>query len=273
MNWLNRFKDRKVVYGTGSVVSVLLVVGILVVAALLADWHQSRWDLTRGQTQSLSALTRNLLKQVDKPLTMEAFLPEGSGERDTVKDVLQRYAYINPKISFNFVDPEREPLKAKEAGYRFPGNVLLTYNGKHQMADRADEEAITNTLRRTLKTNTFAALRMCQVFLPLMKRHGYGRVVNVSSDMGQHANMRNISAAYRLSKDALNALTQMIADSIKTGDILVNSVHPGWVRTDMGGASASRSVEQGADTIIWLATLPPGGPTGGFFEERKRIDW
>ncbi len=152
MNWLNRFKDRKVIYGTGSVVSVLLVVGILVVAALLANWHQARWDLTRGQTQSLAALTRNLLKQVDKPLTMEAFLPEGSGERDTVKDVLQRYAYINPKISFTFIDPEREPLKAKEAGYRFPGNVLLTYNGKHQMADRADEEAITNTLRRTLKT-------------------------------------------------------------------------------------------------------------------------
>ncbi len=152
MNWLNRFKDRKVIYGTGSVVSVLLVVGILVVAALLANWHQARWDLTRGQTQSLSALTRNLLKQVDKPLTMEAFLPEGSGERDTVKDVLQRYAYINPKISFKFVDPEREPLKAKEAGYRFAGNVLLTYNGKHQMADRADEEAITNALRRILKT-------------------------------------------------------------------------------------------------------------------------
>jgi NAD(P)-dependent dehydrogenase (short-subunit alcohol dehydrogenase family) len=130
-----------------------------------------------------------------------------------------------------------------------------------------------DTLRRTLETNTFAALRMCQVFLPLMKRHGYGRVVNVSSDMGQHASMRNMSAAYRLSKDALNALTQMIADSIQAGDILVNSVHPGWVRTDMGGASASLSVERGADTIIWLATLPQGSPTGGFFEERKRIDW
>lgn len=152
MNWLDRFKDRKVIYGTGSIVSVLLVVGILIVAALLANWHQARWDLTRGQTQSLSAVTRNLLKQVDKPLTMEAFLPEGSGERDAVKDVLQRYVYLNPKISFKFVDPEREPLKAKEAGYRFPGNVLLTYNVKHQMADRADEEAITNTLRRVLKT-------------------------------------------------------------------------------------------------------------------------
>ena len=130
-----------------------------------------------------------------------------------------------------------------------------------------------DTLRRTLETNTFAVLRMCQVFLPLMKKHAYGRVVNVSSDMGQHVNMRNMSAAYRLSKDALNALTQMIADSIQAGDIQVNSVHPGWVRTDMGGASALRSTEQGADTIIWLGTLPPGGPTGGFFEERKRIDW
>ncbi|MCL4500799.1 MAG: GldG family protein, partial [Deltaproteobacteria bacterium] len=74
------------------------------------------------------------------------------GERDHVKDVLQRYAYLNPKISFKFVDPEREPLKAKEAGYRFPGNVQLTYAGKHQMADRADEESISNTLRRILKT-------------------------------------------------------------------------------------------------------------------------
>ncbi|MCX5891780.1 MAG: Gldg family protein, partial [Deltaproteobacteria bacterium] len=151
MNWLNRFKDQKVIYGAGSVVSVLLVMGILIVAAYLADWHQVRWDLTRGRTQSVSPITKLLLQQVDKPLTMEAFLPEGSGERDIVRDVLQRYVYLNPKLSFQFVDPEREPLKAKEAGYRFVGNVLLTYNGKHQMADRADEETISNALRRLLK--------------------------------------------------------------------------------------------------------------------------
>jgi NAD(P)-dependent dehydrogenase (short-subunit alcohol dehydrogenase family) len=130
-----------------------------------------------------------------------------------------------------------------------------------------------DTLFRTLETNTFAALRMCQVFIPLMKKNGYGRVVNVSSTMGQHTRMRNMSAAYRLSKDALNALTQMLADSIQAGDILVNSAHPGWVRTDMGGASAPCSLQQGADTIVWLATLPGGGPSGGFFEQRKRIDW
>ena len=82
---------------------------------------------------------------------MAAFLPEGAGERETVKDLLQRYVYANPKISFQFVDPEREPLKAKEAGYRFPGNILLTYAGKNQMADRPDEDMITNALRKILK--------------------------------------------------------------------------------------------------------------------------
>ncbi|HEY9072838.1 MAG TPA: GldG family protein, partial [Desulfobaccales bacterium] len=101
--------------------------------------------------QSLSPVTRVLLQQVDKPLTMTAFLPEGAGDKTNIQDLLQRYAYVNPKISFTFVDPEREPLKAKEAGYRFPGNVLLTYTGRHQMADKADEDTITNALRRLLK--------------------------------------------------------------------------------------------------------------------------
>ncbi len=151
MNWLNQFKERKVIYGAGSLVSVLLVLGILIVVGLLADWHQLRWDLTKGQTQSLSPVTRVLLKQVDKPLTMTAFMPEGAAERGTIRDLLQRYTYLDPKVTLEFVDPEREPLKAKEAGYRSPGNVLLSYNGRHQMADRADENSVTNTLRRMLK--------------------------------------------------------------------------------------------------------------------------
>jgi len=130
-----------------------------------------------------------------------------------------------------------------------------------------------DTLRRTLETNTLGALRLCQVFLPLMKKNHYGRVVNVSSGMGRHAQMGNMSAAYRLSKDGLDALTQMLADSIQAGDILVNACSPGWVQTDMGGPSAPLSLAQGADTIVWLATLPEGGPTGGLFEDRQRVDW
>ena len=205
MNWLDRFKDRKVIYGAGSVVSVLLVVGILIVAALLANWHQARWDLTRGQTQSLSAVTRNLLKQVDQPLTMEAFLPEGSGERDTVRDVLQRYAYTNPKISFQFVDPEREPLKAKEAGYRFAGNVQLTYGGKHQMADRADEEAITNTLRRLLKTD-----RKKVYFLT---GHGERSLANGEKDGLQVANRALENEGYEVADLNLVTVPQVPQDA------------------------------------------------------------
>ncbi len=152
-------------------------------------------------------------------------------------------------------------------------DVLVNNAGIYLDRDRSVMSLDRDTLLRTLETNTFGALRMCQVFIPLMKKNHYGRVVNVSSGMGQHANMRNMSAAYRLSKDALNALTQMLADSIHTDNVLVNACSPGWVRTDMGGRSAPRSAEQGADTIVWLATLPDTGPTGKLFEDRKEMDW
>jgi ABC-type uncharacterized transport system involved in gliding motility auxiliary subunit len=151
VSWGDRFKKRQVLYGAGSALSVLLVVGILLLVSLLANWHSMRWDVTREQTQSLSPVSKALLKDVTKPLTMTAFLPEGSGERQTAKEVLQLYVYHNPQISYRFVDPEREPLKAQQAGYRFAGNVLLDYQGRHQMADQPDENAITNALRKVLK--------------------------------------------------------------------------------------------------------------------------
>ncbi len=144
-------KRRKVVYGAGSLASVLLVAGVLIVVALLADWHQVRWDLTRGQSQSLTPVTLNLLKQVNRPLAMIAFMPEGSPEREPLRDLLKRYSYYNPKVSWQLVDPEREPLKAKEAGYRFPGNVLLEYEGRRQMADSPNEDSLSNALRRVLQ--------------------------------------------------------------------------------------------------------------------------
>jgi NAD(P)-dependent dehydrogenase (short-subunit alcohol dehydrogenase family) len=127
--------------------------------------------------------------------------------------------------------------------------------------------------RLALETNTLGPLMLCQAFLPMMKAQNYGRVVNVSSGAGQIRNMVNDMPAYRLSKIALNGLTLMLARSVKGTSVLVNAACPGWVRSDMGGPKADRSLEQGADGIIWLATLPDGGPNGGFYRDRKPIPW
>ena len=129
-------------------------------------------------------------------------------------------------------------------------------------------------VRVTLEINTLGPLRMCQTFVPLMMKGGYGRVVNVSSSRGQLSGMTDGGApAYQMSKAALNTVTLMVADAAHGGNVLVNSVCPGWTRTTLGGPEAPRSVEEAADTIIWLATLPPDSATGGFFMDRRPIDW
>jgi NAD(P)-dependent dehydrogenase (short-subunit alcohol dehydrogenase family) len=127
--------------------------------------------------------------------------------------------------------------------------------------------------RDTFETNVFGAIEMCRVFVPPMSERRYGRVVNVSSGVSQLSRMSTYAPAYSISKTALNAFTRVLAETCRGRGVLVNAVDPGWVRTDMGGPSAPRSVEQGADTIAWLATLPDDGPTGGFFRDRRQIDW
>jgi NAD(P)-dependent dehydrogenase (short-subunit alcohol dehydrogenase family) len=129
------------------------------------------------------------------------------------------------------------------------------------------------TYRQTLETNLFGPLLLAQALLPLMKKNRYGRIVNVSSAQGQLSDMGVGTPAYRISKTALNALTCVLAAELTGSGILVNSMCPGWVRTDMGGPGAPRTVQQGADTAVWLATLPDDGPTGGFFRDRKPIAW
>jgi NAD(P)-dependent dehydrogenase (short-subunit alcohol dehydrogenase family) len=129
------------------------------------------------------------------------------------------------------------------------------------------------TYRETLETNFFGPLRLIQALLPLMKKGGYGRIVNVSSGQGQLSDMGSGTPAYRISKTALNALTRTCAAELAGSGILINSMCPGWVKTDMGGASAPRTLSQGADTAVWLATLPKDGPSGGFFRDRKPISW
>jgi len=129
------------------------------------------------------------------------------------------------------------------------------------------------TYRETLDVNLFGALIMAQAIAPLMRERRYGRIVNLSSGLGQLADMGLGSPAYRISKTALNALTRILAAELKDSGVLVNSMCPGWVQTGMGGPTAPRTVAQGADTAVWLATLPDEGPSGGFFRDRKPIPW
>jgi NAD(P)-dependent dehydrogenase (short-subunit alcohol dehydrogenase family) len=130
-----------------------------------------------------------------------------------------------------------------------------------------------DVVRETLAVNLFGAWRLCEAFVPLMQRNRYDRIVNISSGMGALNDMGGGSPAYRVSKTALNALTRILAAELRGWGILVNSVCPGWVRTDMGGSGASRSVQEGADTPVWAVTLPNNGPTGGIFRNRRLISW
>ena len=134
-------------------------------------------------------------------------------------------------------------------------------------------ELKADTARQTFETNVLGPLRLTQAVVPIMQRNGYGRIVNLSSGAGQLSDMRSGFPAYRMSKAALNALTRITAAELASTNIKVNAVCPGWVRTDMGGAEAERPVEVGAETPVWLATLPENGPTGGFFRDMRAIPW
>ncbi len=141
------------------------------------------------------------------------------------------------------------------------------YDGRPDgMNSTADEilEAINN--------NAIGAWRMMQRAIPMMNAQGYGRIVNVSSAMGALDSLGPNTVPYRASKAALNALTLIAAPTCRRG-VKLNAVHPGWVRTNMGGSGAPRTVEEGARGILWAATLPDDGPHAGFFHDGKRIDW
>jgi NAD(P)-dependent dehydrogenase (short-subunit alcohol dehydrogenase family) len=152
-------------------------------------------------------------------------------------------------------------------------DILVNNAGIANDSGQRGVDADLGSVREALEANLFGAWRLCEAFVPLMQRNGYGRIVNVSSGMGTLNDMGGGSPAYRVSKTALNALTRILASELRGSGIFVNSVSPGWVRTDMGGNDASRSVEEGADTPIWAATLPDNGPTGGFFRDRRPVSW
>ena len=162
----------------------------------------------------------------------------------------------------------------KDVDRRFGGVDVLVNNAAVLIGESKDPFELTiDDFRRTFDTNVFGAIAVSQAFVPGMVERRWGRVVNVSSQAGQLATMGTYAPAYSISKTALNAVTRQVAAATSATGVLVNSACPGWVRTRMGGAHAPRSVGEGADTIVWLATLPADGPTGGFFSDRRPIDW
>ena len=153
-------------------------------------------------------------------------------------------------------------------------DVLINNAGiNYDTWETAENADIDVTVAETIRTNLLGPWRVCQAFLPLLRKSKAGRIVNVSSESGSITEMGAGPPAYQVTKAALNAFTRTLAGELRGARILVNAVCPGWVATDMGGAGAPRSVKQGAASIIWAATLPDNGPTGGFFRDGKPLPW
>ena len=174
---------------------------------------------------------------------------DAAGVRTLADDLRDQFARVDCLVNNAGIFPD--PAPGSEASSIFQADI--------------------DTIRRGLEINTLGTLLVCQALIPLMG--GKGRVVNVSSGMGQLSAMNGCCPGYRLSKTALNAVTRILADELSGTRVKVNSVCPGWVRTDMGGPDATLSVEEGARGIVWAATLPEDGPSGGFFRHGEPIPW
>lgn len=146
-------------------------------------------------------------------------------------------------------------------------NAAITYD-TWQRAATAD----LGVVREAAETNLYGPWRLVQTLLPLLRRSDHARIVNVSSEAASLTGMGGGTPAYTASKVALNALTRMLAAELRAEGILVNAICPGWVATDMGG-SGGRPVAEGAAGIVWAATLPDDGPTGGFFRDGRPLPW
>lgn len=153
------------------------------------------------------------------------------------------------------------------------GKLDVLVNNAGVFLDGKDKARSTvQDIRETFETNTVAPFQLIEAFRPLLKKSGDARIVNLSSGMGALGEMNGGTPAYRISKTALNAVTRIFANDLAGDNISVNSVCPGWVKTDMGGAGATREVEKGAETVVWLATADKV-PSGKFLRDKKEIAW
>jgi NAD(P)-dependent dehydrogenase (short-subunit alcohol dehydrogenase family) len=176
-------------------------------------------------------------------------------------------------LQLDVTDPASIAAAARQVAERYGrldvmvNNAAITYDTWQRAVD-ADLAAV----REAAETNLYGPWLMVQQFLPLLRVSEHPRIVNVSSEAASLASMGGGTPAYTASKVALNALTRMLAAELRRDHVLVNAVCPGWVATDMGGPGG-RPVEEGAASVVWAATLPDSGPTGGFFRDGRPVPW
>jgi NAD(P)-dependent dehydrogenase (short-subunit alcohol dehydrogenase family) len=241
--------------------------------------HQKRVALVTGANKGIGfAISRRLAKK-------EITVVMGARDLQKGKAACAQLSEKGWDVHFHMLDvcrPDNIETILKVIDNHFKRLDILVNNAGIKID--GDATALTidpNRLQETLQTNFFGPLQLCQGCIPLMRKHGYGRIVNMSSTLGSLAEIADESSAYseiqspayRMSKAALNSITVLVAKEVRGENILVNSVCPGWVNTDLGGQMAPLTPDQGADTPAWLATLPDNGPSGGFFRERRTLSW
>ena len=199
----------------------------------------------------------------------------------SARDLSKIEELISPNIQFLECEMAEESSRKsfiEKVLKKFPRVDVLVNNAgvfldKKDGSDVNELKAKLQTIRETFEINTVAPYHFIQAFLPSMIKNNYGRIVNVSSGMGQLSEMDGGYPSYRISKTALNSITKFFAAEVKGKNILINSVCPGWVKTDMGGKDAHRSIEEGIAGILWAMNLKDNGPSGSFSRDGKSIAW
>lgn len=229
------------------------------------------------KTAFITGANKGIGREVAQQLARKGFYVfVGARNASAGRKAVDEIVKDSGKATFLEIDvSDNDSVAAAERGFSKMADhldVLVNNAGIIVEGDDTILEITNDLLRKTLETNTLGPLRVTRAFAPLLRKSEEPRVINVSSGGGQlTGGADGWAPAYCISKTALNGVTSQLAAALP--NFAVNSVCPGWVRTDMGGHNASRSVEEGADTIVWLATDAPQSLTGKFLRDRKEIPW
>jgi NAD(P)-dependent dehydrogenase (short-subunit alcohol dehydrogenase family) len=231
------------------------------------------------RTAFITGANKGIGKEIARQLAQRGFAVF-IGARDMAKGRAASEELCSQGYEVTFIQLDvTDPVSIKNASGTFSqkaDHLDVLINNAGVLDDHGENILKLNAemLDRTLKTNVNGPVLVTQDFLPHLAKspHG-GRIINVSSGAGSLSSMGTYAPAYSISKTALNAVTKQFAGALESQNIAVNCVDPGWVRTDMGGSHASRPVEQGAETIVWLATDAPHSETGKFWHDKRETDW